>query len=124
MEELNNKTISGHIIVLVDYVRVYPPEYYVKKRGRKPSITSYTLDKNRVDSIQKVVVESANIQRDSIDLDQVKLVTKLNYRSMDNKTTGVLKLPPDETYVEIAKDIYVPNTYMYLENQILSKLDE
>ena len=122
MKEINVKDLKGKTLVIVEYSKIYPPEYYEKRRGRKSAVTSYKLDKDNIVKATKVVVEQAFTSRDSIDMDSKKMTTKIHYRD-NNGNTGNLKLEEHPTFTEIFPDVYVYSPLLRLSDQIENLLN-
>lgn len=123
MNKIDNKQITSKTIILVEYEKEFPPEHFIKKRGRKPSVTKYTLNKDKIVSAKKVKVDRIAVGRDVVDIDNKKMVTRVYYRD-ENGKSGIIKYEESPDYLEILPGIYIHSSLEHLIDQILTYINE
>lgn len=116
------KDLKGKTIVVAEFEKVYPPEYYKPHRGRKSSITKYSLDRNKVESIRLAVVDLATTGRAFIDMDSRQMMTRLHYHFEDG-TTGTMKFEPNPVFIELTDSIYIYEGLESVSDQILKLIN-
>lgn len=124
MREVNGaRDLKDKTIVIVEFEKVYPPEYYKPHRGRRSSITKYSLNKDKVESIKLAVVDMATTGRAFVDMDSRQMMTRLYYHFEDG-TTGAMKYEPNPVFIEILDGIYVHKELESVVDQIKSLINE
>lgn len=121
MKELGLQDMVGKQTVIVEYAKIYPPEYYEKHRGRRKAVTSFRYDPDNIVSANLAIVDSIDTHRESIDMDSRKMITKMWYKI--NGTPGSFKLDPNTKFIEIEPDIYIPSNIIHLKEQIINLID-
>lgn len=119
---IEGRELKGKDIVLVQYGKIYPPEYYEKRRGRRPSVTSYKIDKTKVSQIKIVTVTMVVTGRESIDMDSKKMATKIYYIDK-NGVQGITKLEENPKFILVEDNLYVHSSAMNVLDQIRDKIN-
>lgn len=119
---IEGRELKGKDIVLVQYGKIYPPEYYEKRRGRRPSVTSYKIDKTKVSQIKIVTVTMVVTGRESIDMDSKKMATKIYYIDK-NGVRGITKLEENPKFILVENNLYVHSSAMNVLDQIRDKIN-
>lgn len=123
MREVNGaKDLKDKQIVIVEFEKVYPPEYFKPHRGRKSSITKYSLNKDKVESVKLATIDYANTGRAFVDMDSRQMMTHLYYH-FDDGTTGSMKFEPNPIFLELTDSIYVHKSLEPVIDQINNLLN-
>lgn len=118
MKEINGaKELKDKTIAIVEFEKVYPPEYYKPHRGRKSSITKYSLNRNKVESVRLAKVDSTTTGRAFVDMDSQQMMTRLHYHFEDGQT-GTMKFEPNPIFIELVDNIYIHNSLESVADQI------
>lgn len=123
MKEINEaKDLKGKSIVIAEFEKVFPPEYYKPHRGRRPSVTKYSLNKDKVQSIQIAIVDTVTTGRAFVDMDSQQMMTRLYYHFKDG-TTGVSKFEPNPIFIEVIDGVYIHKSLEPVIDQIRNLLN-
>lgn len=123
MREISKaKDLKGKNIIIAEFEKIFPPEYYKPHRGRKSSITKYSLNKDKVQSVQIAMVDTVTTGRAFIDMDSRQMMTRLYYH-FKNGATGVLKFESDPIFIEVIDGVYAHKSLEPVINQIKDLLN-
>lgn len=118
MNEVEAKSLKkGDNIILVTYAKIYPDEYYIKKRGRRKSVTSYKIDTNIITEAKQVTIDTVSTHRKTIDMDSREMITRIQYFDK-NHVSGTLAIAPETLFSEISNGAYIQSSQIHLLEQV------
>ena len=123
MREVEARTLKeGFKLIIITYGKIYPDSYFEKKKGRRPSVTSYKVDTNKVETANLTTITFVTTHRKTIDMDSRDMITRIQYSSDSNNST--LAIAPDALFTEIEENIYIQSSHLPLIDQIKAKLND